>query len=107
MHVAMNDLPGRPVVDITGRVLGRVGALMIDTENWAIPSFRLRLRRETARELGMGWSLFRAANIEIPTGLVMAASDAVILRAALDELHGLVPEAQAPMAHVHPAPAAT
>jgi sporulation protein YlmC with PRC-barrel domain len=107
MHVAMNDFPGRPVVDITGRVLGRVGALMIDTESWAIPSFRLRLRRATARELGMGWSLFRAANIEVPTGLVMAASDAVILRAALDELHGLVPDGHAPPARMEPAPAAT
>ncbi len=92
MQISVNDLQGRTVVDITGRVLGRVGVLMVDTQSWAVQALTLKLRREPARELGLHWSLFRAPTIEIPTGLVIGASDTVILRAALDELHGLVPE---------------
>lgn len=106
MQLPMSDFPGRTVVDITGRVLGRVAGLVIDTENWVIPSLRLRLRRDPAQTLGLRWSLFRAPCFDVPTALVMAASDTVILRAALDELHELVPaEARADVRYAEPASA--
>jgi sporulation protein YlmC with PRC-barrel domain len=91
MEIAMDRIVGRKVLDITGRVLGKVGHLMVDTESWAISSFQLRLRRAAAREMGVRWSLFRIPTLEVPTGLVMAASDAVILRAELSDLQPLAP----------------
>jgi sporulation protein YlmC with PRC-barrel domain len=92
MEVSVDRLRGRKVLDVTGKVLGRVGHLLVDTESWAIGTFQLRLSRSAARELGLRWSLFRVPALEVPTGLVMAASDAIILRAALYDLQPLAPD---------------
>jgi sporulation protein YlmC with PRC-barrel domain len=100
MEIAIDHIVGRKVLDITGRVLGTVGHLMVDTESWAISSFQLRLRRAAARDMGVRWSFFRVPTLEVPTGLVMAASDAVILRAELSDLQPLAPPDQA---FAHPA----
>jgi sporulation protein YlmC with PRC-barrel domain len=97
MEVSVDSFRGRKVFDITGNVLGTVGHLMVDTETWAIGSFELRLRRRPAQEVGMRWSIFRVPVLEIPTGLVMAAGDAIILRAALYDLQPLAPEHRRPL----------
>jgi sporulation protein YlmC with PRC-barrel domain len=89
MELPISRLSGRKVLDITGRELGRVGQLLVDTESWAISSIQLKLHRRTAKALGLHWSFFRVPTLDLPTGLVMAASDAIILRAALDELQPL------------------
>ena len=94
MEIAIDRIVGRKVLDITGRVLGTVGHLMVDTESWAISSFQLRLRRKAARDMGVRWSFFNVPTLEVPTGLVMAASDAVILRAELADLQPLAPSDQ-------------
>jgi sporulation protein YlmC with PRC-barrel domain len=90
MQISLDALPGRAVLDSAGRMLGRIRSLQVDTESWAVESLRLRLRRKTALELGLRWSLFHMPTMDVPTGLVLAAGDAVILRAALDELATLV-----------------
>jgi len=94
MEIPIDRIMGRKVLDITGRVLGSVGHLLVDTESWAISAFQLRLRRRAARELGVRWSIFRIPTLEVPTGLVMAASDAIILRAEMSELQPLAPPDQ-------------
>jgi sporulation protein YlmC with PRC-barrel domain len=94
MEVSVDSFKGRKVLDITGRVLGRVGHLLVDTESWAIGSIQLRLRRRAALDMGLRWSLFRVPTLDVPTGLVMAASDAVILRASLADLQPLAPSEQ-------------
>lgn len=94
MELPVERLMGRKVLDVTGRVLGRVGHLLVDTESWAIGSFQLRLRRRAALDMGLRWSLFRIPTLEVPTGLVMAASDAIILRAELADLQPLAPSDQ-------------
>jgi sporulation protein YlmC with PRC-barrel domain len=94
MDIPIDRIVGRKVLDITGRVLGRVGHLLVDTETWAISSLQLKLQRKTARDLGVRWSFFRVPTLEVPTGLVMAASDAVILRAELSDLQPLAPSDQ-------------
>jgi sporulation protein YlmC with PRC-barrel domain len=91
MELPIDRLVGRKVLDITGRVLGRVGHLIVDTESWAIGSFQLKLRRRAALDMGMRWSFFRVPTLDVPTGLVMAASDAMILRASLEDLLPLAP----------------
>ncbi len=94
MEISIDRIVGRKVLDITGRVLGRVGHLLVDTESWAISSLQLRLRRRAALDMGVRWSFFRVPTLEVPTGLVMAASDAVILRAELADLQPLAPSDQ-------------
>ena len=90
-HLALDELPGRSVLDSSGRVIGRVDRALVDLESWAVDSLRVRLHREAAADLGLSWSPFRPASLDVPTGLVLAARDAVILRAGLDELASLVP----------------
>ena len=97
-RMALDDLPGRSVLDSTGRVIGRVDRVMVDLESWAVESLRVRLRREACADLGLEWSPFRPAALDVPTGLVLAARDAVILRAALDELGSLAPGREATLA---------
>ena len=91
LRISLDELPGRSVLDSTGRVIGRVDRVMIDLETWAVDSLRVRLRRDACADLGLEWSPFRPAALDVPTGLVLAARDAVILRAALDELASLAP----------------
>jgi sporulation protein YlmC with PRC-barrel domain len=95
MELPVDRMRGRKVLDVTGRVLGRVGHLLVDTESWAIGSFQLRLRRRAARDLGLRWSFFRVPTLDVPTGLVMAASETIILRAAMEDLQPLAPVEQA------------
>jgi sporulation protein YlmC with PRC-barrel domain len=90
MRTSLDALPGRAVLDSAGRMLGRIRRVQVDTESWAVESLRVRLRRRTAQELGLRWSLLHMPTMDVPTGLVLAAGDAVILRAALDELAALV-----------------
>jgi sporulation protein YlmC with PRC-barrel domain len=103
MEISTDRIVGRKVLDITGRVLGRVGQLLVDTESWAISSLQLRLSRRAAKDMGVRWSFFRVPTLEVPTGLVMAASDAIILRAEMADLQPLAPSdqpyAQAALAH--------
>jgi sporulation protein YlmC with PRC-barrel domain len=100
--MALDELPGRSVLDSTGRVIGRVDRVMIDVESWAVESLRVRLRREACADLGLEWSPFRPAALDVPTGLVLAARDAVILRAALDELASLAPGHEPPASNPEP-----
>ncbi len=93
MHMAFDDLPGRSVLDSTGRVIGQVEQAVIDLESWAVASLRVRLRREAAAELELPSTFWKPATLDVPTGLIFAARDAVILRANLDELRGLSREA--------------
>ena len=95
-RMRLDELPGRAVLDSTGRVIGRVSQAVVDLESWAVDSLRVRLERSAANELGMPASFFRPATLDVPTGLVFAASDAVILRATLDELHGLATQPSEP-----------
>jgi sporulation protein YlmC with PRC-barrel domain len=98
MHTSLDELPGLTVLDSTGRALGSIVSLQVDTESWAVHSFRLKLRRRTIKALGARWSLFRPVHMDVPTGLVFAAGDAVILRAALEELAPLVEDHSPPAA---------
>lgn len=65
-------------------------------ETWAVDVLGVKLSRPVAREMGLDASwfawLFRPATIDVPTGLVQAASDAIILRVSLAELRDAAPE---------------
>lgn len=92
----LDQLPGRSVLDITGRVLGRIDRFVVDLETWAISALRVKLRRASAEILGVEWSPFRPPTLDVPTGLIMGARDAVLLRVHLDELHRLITGIESP-----------
>ena len=100
MHIALGDLPRRAVLDATGCMVGRIKVPLVDTESWLVDTLRVTLQRRAAGELGMPWSFFRRSTIDIPTGLIHAAGDAIILRVSMAELRESPPppvETTAPM----------
>ena len=86
MHISLDELPRRTVLDANGRVVGRVKQAMVDVETWLIDTLRIRISRQAAAEMDMPWSLWRRPTMDVPTGLIHAASDAIILRVSLAEL---------------------
>lgn len=109
MALRADEIPGRAVVDVSGVFIGRVKQLNVDGESWAIASLTVKLSRAAADALDLGWSYFRSPTMEVPTGLVMGAADVIVLRAQVDELHGLLPEPERPAltARLDPAKAAS
>lgn len=86
MHIRFDEIPGRAVLDANGRVIGRVKAALVDGETWLIDTLRIRISRHAAAEMDMAWSFWRRPKMDVPTGLIHAASDAIILRVSLAEL---------------------
>jgi sporulation protein YlmC with PRC-barrel domain len=91
MYTRLDRLAGRMVLDATGTMLGRVKAPLVDMETWLVDTLRVTPSRAVANELGLGWSWWRPPTIDIKTGLVQAAADAIILRVSLGELRDAAP----------------
>jgi sporulation protein YlmC with PRC-barrel domain len=92
MHVQLGDLPGRMVLDAAGVVLGRIKVPLVDMETWLVDALRVRPSRRVAGELGLKWLWWKRPTIDIPTGLIHAAGEAILLRVSLGELHDATPE---------------
>jgi sporulation protein YlmC with PRC-barrel domain len=73
-------LSGRAVVDATGRVIGELSELIIDTDTWKADAILVRLRRGVAGEIGVQRGPFRAAVLEVPIEAIQSVADAVVLR---------------------------
>lgn len=93
MHVQLDKLRGRAVVDANGSILGRVREPLVDMETWLIDALRVRPKRAICDELGLHWSFFRRPTIDIPTGQVQAAGDAILLRVAIGDLREMAQSA--------------
>jgi sporulation protein YlmC with PRC-barrel domain len=91
MHLKLADLPGRPVLDANGSVIGDVKAPLVDMETWLVDTLRVTVRRHAAREMALAWSLFNRPTVDVPTGLIHAAGDAIILRVSMAELRETPP----------------
>ena len=91
MYVPFDRLSGRTVLDATGTILGRIKAPLLDMETWLVDTLRVSPTRAIAGELGLLWSWWRRPTVDIKTGLVQAAGDAIILRVSLGELRDAAP----------------
>ena len=105
MHVKLDELRGRMVLDANGRVIGRVHAALVDMETWLVDTLRIAVARQAAPDLDLSWSLWRSLwrphTVDVSTGQINAAGDAVILRVSLAELREAVPHAIEAMPAVH------
>jgi sporulation protein YlmC with PRC-barrel domain len=95
MHVRFDELRGKKVFDANGRVIGRVHAALIDMETWLVDTLRVAIARHAAGDLDVPWSfwqsLWRPRTIDVATGQIHAAGDAIILRVSLAELREAAP----------------
>jgi sporulation protein YlmC with PRC-barrel domain len=105
MHVRLDELRGKKVFDANGRAVGRVRAALVDMETWLIDTLRIAVGRRAAADLDVRWSpwqlVWRPHTIEVTTGQVQAAADAIILRISLAELREAVPAPLDQLAAVH------
>jgi sporulation protein YlmC with PRC-barrel domain len=95
----MEQMKGKTVLDDTGRVVGTLDDILIDSESLDVTGFRLRLKREVAKDIGAESRLFQGAVLELPRDIVRGAADAVILSVPLARLRELA----APGAPAQPA----
>jgi sporulation protein YlmC with PRC-barrel domain len=106
MHLRLDELKGKKVFDANGRAIGRVQAALIDMETWVVDTLRIAIGRHAAADLEVQWSFWqlfwRPHTIDVPTGQIHAAADAIILRVSLAELHEATPSTvDQPAAAVH------
>ena len=103
MHLKLSELRGRTVLDANGCVIGNVKAPLVDLETWLVDALRIRLRRSAAKEMDMPWRFWRRPTLDISTGQIHAAGDAIILRLSLADLREASPQqfGEAAMASIH------
>ena len=105
MHVRLDELRGRTVFDANGRVIGVVQAALVDMETWLVDTLRIGVGRQAAADLGLRWSFWsrwwRRPTIDVGTGQIHAAGDAIILRIALADLRAAAPQWVGELAAVH------
>ena len=89
MHVKLDELAGLKVFDANGRTIGRVKAALVDMDTWLVDTLRIGVDRHAAADLNMGWSWWKfweRPTVDVSTGQINAAGDAIILRVSLGEL---------------------
>jgi sporulation protein YlmC with PRC-barrel domain len=104
MHTMLNELRGRKVFDANGRVIGRVRAALVDMDTWLVDTLRIGVARHAAADREMPWailSFFRPPTVDVATGQINAAGDAIILRVSLGELREAAPHIIGELAAVH------
>lgn len=79
------DLVGKSVVGSNGRLFGTIADFGIDTEHWNIASILLKVDSKAVTDLGLSKPLWRSARVEVPSSLIAAAQDVVILKVSLEE----------------------
>jgi|SRR5215831_992727 len=101
MHAKLSKLPGVKVFDANGVAIGRVKAALVDMETWLVDTLRIGVARRSAAELDLHWTFWRRPTIDVTTGLIHAAGDAIILRVSIAELRESTPTVVEQIAAVH------
>ena len=83
------SLSGRSVIDSSGRSVGEVVGLLIDSETWRIEALRVKLHKDVTEEIGASHGTFRAARLDVPTAFIHNVSDAVVLSGPIGTLQTL------------------
>ena len=89
MHISLDSLMQRKVLDAAGHAIGEVEALLFDSTSWHVAIIRVLLRRDVAEQAGVHASVFKKAHIDIPTTMVQSVGDVVLLSVNVESLQGL------------------
>jgi sporulation protein YlmC with PRC-barrel domain len=91
MRLSDENLRGRTIISADGQVVGEVDSLFLDADAWRVESLRATLRKSIADELGSQRSVFHAAAVEIPVGMVQSVGATVVLSVPVDGLRAVLP----------------
>jgi sporulation protein YlmC with PRC-barrel domain len=105
MHARLDELRGKKVFDVNGRAVGHVQAALVDMETWLVDTLRVAIGRQAAADLEVHWSFWQAIwrphTVDVGTGQINAAADAIILRISLGELRDAIPSPMDQLVAVH------
>jgi sporulation protein YlmC with PRC-barrel domain len=93
MRLSDETLRGRTVIAADGQAIGEVAALFLDSDAWRVESLQIKLRKESADQLGATRGLFHAGTLELPVRMVQSVGDAIVLSVAALELRQVLPGA--------------
>lgn len=82
---------GKIVIAGDGQVVGEIQSLCFDSVSWKVESFTIRLRKDTADQLGAHRSVFQAGEFELPIVLIQSVGETVILSVGVQELRKVLP----------------
>jgi sporulation protein YlmC with PRC-barrel domain len=93
MSISFADkISGRTVLDANGVIVGTVDDLLLGDGPWRVERFRMRLKRDIAKDIGAASPLLRSATLDVPASMVRGIADAVILTVSAAALHELISE---------------
>jgi len=85
-----SDIIEKNVLTQDGREVGHVEALQIDIETWKVRSIDVKLRRDALEALHIKRPLFGTRSAPLDVEHISGVTDAVVLKAGLEELAGLL-----------------
>jgi sporulation protein YlmC with PRC-barrel domain len=80
---------GKSVMAAAGQIVGEVDALDLQPSNWHVEGLQVSLNKDSATELGFNKSLLSKVAIAIPTRIVSAVGNMVILNETIQDLKAL------------------
>ncbi|MGD0644544.1 MAG: PRC-barrel domain-containing protein [Candidatus Bathyarchaeia archaeon] len=80
------DMAGKEVIGKEARKLGRVCEIEFDTKGWKVTGFCLDVDQDAAVELGFSKSILGSVKVLLPSSMIDAISDRVILNENINEV---------------------
>lgn len=91
MQMSDQSIRGRTVIAGDGQVIGEITAIFFNSDGWRVEALQLKLRKETADQLGAHRTVFQAGEIVVPVRMVQSVGETVILSVAMAELQSVIP----------------
>jgi sporulation protein YlmC with PRC-barrel domain len=80
------DIEGKEVIGKEARKLGKVWEIELDTKDWKVTDFYLDVDQDAAVDLGLSKSRLGSVKALLPTSMIHAISDRIILNETIDEV---------------------
>ena len=78
------ELVGKNVANVQGHIIGSIQDVLVDTQAWQVCDVRVRVDKQTAKELGLKAPLFGRLQILIDIRRVVSVADQVVVDIATD-----------------------
>jgi sporulation protein YlmC with PRC-barrel domain len=83
--ISLETIVGKQVIGTGAFMIGEVKGALVDTKTWQVPHLYIKLSDNAADELGFK-KRFRSSLVSIPTKMVQAVGDVVMIAPPLKEL---------------------
>ena len=85
------EIEGKEVLGKLAHLVGKVSGLEIDTTNWKVTHLVLDVEKKAVEDLGLKKPLIGSAKATVPTEMIHAISDRIILKnESIDELKSVI-----------------